>query len=484
MAVVVTAAFVTTLYWFFVTAGRGVAVPQQTLFYSLQADAFLNGQLHLPVEPSAELLANPKPLEAHAPPGLYDASLYKGRFYIYWGPVPALLLAAFKLATRIKSHVGDELLVVAFTVARLFAGAGLLLAMRKHLFPRLSPLLVAPALAVFGLGTPYLFTLGRPAVYEAAIEGGQLFMLLGLGAAFASVLADSRRRELALLSVAGLLWIAAAGCRITLAPTALALVAWSALVPTRSRRSGVLARLVAAGAPIALGTGLLLLYNFARFRSWSEFGLTYQLNPLRLSYSLSWWPLNLHAYFLRPVLVSCEFPFINAPTGAVALLPFGATPASGYLPLEPVVGAIVAAPVTLFGVFAAGSAIKTLSRTGWLQRALGADLLRVWVIGALSILVFVPLVPLLGLWTASMRYLADFASGLSLLAIVGFWTLASRLQAHGAWRRAAHATFALAAAYTLVFGVLLGFQGGYYGSFERLNPSLHKALRERLSCRP
>ncbi|HEY6558427.1 MAG TPA: hypothetical protein VI072_14195 [Polyangiaceae bacterium] len=484
-AVALTVAFVITLYWFFITVGHGEKIPRQTWFYSLQAEAFLDGQLHLLLTPSQEFLARARPLNAtNTPPWLYDASFYKGRFYMYWGPVPALLLAVYKLVTQHTANMGDGRLVLVFTIARLVIGAALLLMIQKHLFPRMrSALLLTASLALFGLSTPYLFTLGRPAVYEAAIESGQAFLLLGLLAAFASAGAETRRRELSLLFLAGSSWIAAAGCRISLAPAAIVLVAWTALIPLRGRAGRWPSRLLAVGSPVALGLGLLAVYNFARFDSWKEFGLTYQLNPVRLKYSLSFWPANLHAYFVRRVVVSCQFPFIDAPSGAVALLPSIAHLKSGYVPLEPVVGLLTAAPVIVFGSVTIASGLRTLQRTRWLRRALPPDALRVWIVGALLLSVLMPLLPLLGLYTSSMRYLADFASGALLLAICGFWKLSSSPRVQGAWLRASYAVGVLLAAYTVVFSVLLGFQGGYYRSFKKLNPALHDKLSAALSCK-
>jgi len=485
-AVVLTLAAVVAIYWFFITLGRGTDIPRQTQFYNLLAEAFLHGQLHLLQAPDPELLKKANPFDGvHTQLWLYDASLYQGRYYTYWGPVPALLLAFVKLFIGRTTYVGDELVVLAFVVGRVSIGALLLLGVRKHLFPRLAPLWVVPALAVFGLASPYLFTLGRPAIYEAAIEGGQFFLLLGVWAAFSGVTTSSSRRARWLLSLAGLAWGAALACRISLLLAVAALVAWTAFCPF-GLRAGVRAlalRFATVAGPVALVGFLLALYNFARFGAWSEFGLRYQLNPLRLDYSLACWAPNLHSYFVRRVLVGCQFPFIDAPSGAVSLMPASMNLAKlRYLPLEPVVGLFVAAPVTLFGLIAIGSALKELVRTRALQREHGAPReIALWLTGSALILAIFPVLPALGFFSSTMRYLADFASGWLLLGTLGFWTLLARLREQRVLARVSSVVAGALAAYTLVFGVLLGFQGGYYRAFKRVNPGLYDKLSASLS---
>ena len=59
-------------------------------------NGFLQGHVYLAVKPAPELLAlaNPRDPVANAPYRLQDASLYKGRYYAYFGPIPALTLFA------------------------------------------------------------------------------------------------------------------------------------------------------------------------------------------------------------------------------------------------------------------------------------------------------------------------------------------------------------------------------------------------------
>ena len=67
---------------------------QTSEYYALLTDAFLAGQTSLLVQPAAELLALPNPYDpiANGRFRLHDATLYHGKYYLYFGPTPAIVL--------------------------------------------------------------------------------------------------------------------------------------------------------------------------------------------------------------------------------------------------------------------------------------------------------------------------------------------------------------------------------------------------------
>src|SRR3954462_4921127 len=165
------------VYVFFVSAGRFTHWPTYLTFLDDQADGFRAGHLHFAIEPPAALLAKPNPFDPSLKPLWYwDASLHGGHYYLYWGPVPALFLAAWKTLFRVHGRVGDQ--DVVFVLASLQALAGVLLIDRvqRRLFPTLPGLLVALGVAVFAFANPTLSNLSRAGVYEAAIVGGHAFL--------------------------------------------------------------------------------------------------------------------------------------------------------------------------------------------------------------------------------------------------------------------------------------------------------------------
>lgn len=65
----------------------------QVNFYSELAKSFINGQLSFTTSPDAELLAHPNPYSAEAfKLTMQDGSLYKGKYYVYYGVPPVALL--------------------------------------------------------------------------------------------------------------------------------------------------------------------------------------------------------------------------------------------------------------------------------------------------------------------------------------------------------------------------------------------------------
>jgi hypothetical protein len=88
--------------------------------------------------------------------------------------------------------------------------------------------------------------------------------------------------------------------------------------------------------------------------------------------------------------------------------------------------------------------------------------------------------PSIGVFGATMRYLADIGAGLVLYAIWGAWSLHQHLR-HRKWtRRAFDGGMTVLATGTIVLGLLIGYQG-YIGHFQTYNPKLHERLSKSLS---
>ena len=182
-------------------------------YFDLQANAYLSGQLALLETPPQALLemSNPYDWQKRELIGgyLWDSSLYNGKYYLYWGPVPALLAAAVKLIG--PWEVDDQYLLLFFVTGLAIALAGLLFRLRQIFFPRAPAWTLMMFTLLGGLNLPLLWLVNRPNVYETAIAGGQFFLLLGLLAAVRGMTSEESGGWLAL---AGLAWGAAIGCRV------------------------------------------------------------------------------------------------------------------------------------------------------------------------------------------------------------------------------------------------------------------------------
>ena len=69
-------------------------VHDQSGYYNYLGRAFAHGQLELPIKPSPKLLAVPNPWDPAVDDSykMHDMALFKGRYYLYHGPGPAVIL--------------------------------------------------------------------------------------------------------------------------------------------------------------------------------------------------------------------------------------------------------------------------------------------------------------------------------------------------------------------------------------------------------
>lgn len=464
-------ALVGCVYLFIVSAGTFIRWPTYSNYYDLQAEGFRAGHLYLPIEPSPQLLAKADPFDpANASLWVWDASLHGGRYYLYWGPLPALIQAGIKSLLGIRKLVGDQYLLFGFCLLYLGAGAWLIDRLARTLFEGIPRSLVVLAILVFAFANPIPHSLASPSIYQTAILSAQALLLAGLCSAFAAFERRTSGREPGrVLLVAGVLWALALACRISVAPAVALLVGVTALLAPKGARLASLARL---SAPGAIAVFCLLLYNQLRFGEWLEFGAGLQLSTMRFETSASYVPLNLFSYMCRPLDLRPAFPY------AFQVRDIGERGFPGWLPLqpgystaEPVVGFLLALPWSwlaslgvLAGVFHA--------RRGGARGRIGS-----WCAASFLVLAAVAGLPELPLFIATMRYLGDVTAGIVLLGILGGFWWCSR---PSPWRRAV--LFAIGAA-TIVLGLLLGYQG-YEGHFKIHNPDLHERIERYLSFGP
>jgi hypothetical protein len=474
LLVLATAALIVEVaYIFFVSAGTFRHWHFYIAYLNDLADGFRQGHLHLSVEPARELLAKPNPADG-TNFWYWDASLYHGHFYFYWGPVPALLLAAVKTAFRMSTAVGDERVVFALATLQLCAGVLFIERAGRRLFARTPLILEVTAIFVLGLCNPALYNLARAAVYEAAIVGGHAFILLGLVFAFDAVC--DRQLGRGRLVAAGASWAAAVGCRISLGPA----VALLALVTILGAAAGRPRRLVCAiraaiwlGLPLALGLFALLGYNRLRFDAWFEFGRQYQLSWIQTTPGRAFIRPNLRAYLLRPPLFSCRFPFVYAPLdfGARAFPPGYELP-PGYFVYEQVFGVLRGLPWCALALPALAATARSIRR----QRTLGPAS---WAVLATGIAATVSIIPGMTLPSATNRYLGDVAGALALLGALGAFSAVAA--ARRPWvRKLVIGLTLLLALPSIGVGLALGIKGQYV-HFQANNPPLYDKLVRHLS---
>ena len=414
-------------------------------YYNLLVQGFQAGQLSLMAEvpPGLAQLADPYDPTANAPYlsasyRVFDLSYYKGRFYLYFGVTPALIL--FWPVVAVTGHYLFQRQAVAiFCAVGFLAGVGLLCALRRRYFAEARVgVLAACALALgFASGVPVL--LSRADVYEVPISCGYMLTMLALVAIWCALHEPERRcRWLAAASVAyGL----AVGARPTLVLGAVILLLPVAQASRERRPVGAL--LMAAIVPILLiGLGLML-YNALRFGSPFEFGLCYQLAERPRDswqrFSLRYLWFNFRVYFLESVGWSRHFPFVEnmvsppAPAGHGGVeQPFG------ILRNIPLVWMSLAVPLA------------------WRNRSAVAGTPLRWFLTAVLLLFGIGALTLGLYYIICSRFEVDFLPPLVLLSVVGILGLERALSGQPLWQRAARWAWGWLLVFSVVFTLLVG----------------------------
>jgi hypothetical protein len=320
-------------------------------FYNLMADAFLQGESSLPVIPRPELmnLENPYDPGANWNFRLHDASLYQGRYYLYFGPVPALVLfIPFRLLGI--GSISQLFACALFSFGAYLCAAVTLLVLVRRLIPNLSHGMLAIALFVLGMCNVMPFVLRRPIVYEVALTSGAFFIMLGILCFVQGWRKNPSTVSLVALSISwGLAW----GCRpIHLFGGFVLFGIWVALmVSNKPRRlKDALIPGLALSVPFVFCLAAYAVYNWARFGSLGEFGFSYQLSNIYYPKETFWRLGNLltglYLDTLSPFNWNKEFPFVSLGFN----LPWAPPP--GYPNVETQAGFLVTAPIT-GGVFLA-----------------------------------------------------------------------------------------------------------------------------------
>ncbi len=280
-------------------------------YYNLLVRSFRAGQLNLIIYvPGFAQLANPYDPAAHAPYRVLDMSYYKGKFYLYFGVTPALVLF-WPYVVLTGHYLPQKAAAICFCSIGFLAGVGLLCALWRRYFAEVNVAMVSAGALAMGLVTCVPFLLARCDVYEVAISCGYAFTMLALLCIWKAI--HDLSRQTRWLAGASLMYGLAVGARPSLLFGAIVL-----LVPViqawREQRK-VWVPLLAALGPIALvGLGLMF-YNVLRFDNPFEFGFRYQLAGDRqltqqpFSFRYLWF--NFRAYFLETARWSTRFPFVR-----------------------------------------------------------------------------------------------------------------------------------------------------------------------------
>jgi hypothetical protein len=440
------------IYIWVISIGTWTKWPATTYYYDLLANAFRQGHLHLEIKPDPALLALKDPYNPdnrEGIPVLWDLALYKGEYYLYWGPVPALLLAAIK--PFYATPVPDNVLTLIFIVGLLFFQILLILEIWKSYFQEAPGWTVLLCISFTGLINPILYMLVEPRIYEAAVAAAQFFFIGGLYWLFAAF----KKPSLTNLALAGIFFTLTVGSRTTLLIPIAFLVCVALVWVIKSYPAKAIIFMTALTLPLALGGASYAWYNYQRFDSITEFGLGYQLTQTDIhetldeTFSLAYIPPNLFKLFVNPFEYNKNFPFIKAtPWGGPKWLFKNYNPEIYDYFAEDITGILVGSPFLILACLATTCKQKNIH---WITASLS---------GA-SLLIFFTLVLFFYL---TMRDLLDLLPALSLLACIGFWQGFHLLRS----RRIAKYLYAITGSGLWAYSIAVSFIISYSNNLHRI----------------
>jgi hypothetical protein len=481
----------------YLTSGRMVVWTPYSAYFNRQANAFLAGQLSLLEKPPAALLALADPYQFQNRTGvgdyIWDSSLYKGKYYLYWGPVPALMAASVKLFH--PAWVIEDQYLIFFSIAGLaIVLAALLYWLQKNYFPHIPDWAVMGLTLLSVLNTPVFWLINRPAVYETSIAVGQFFLILGLYTGIRGMHCEKYR--VLLMAFTGLFWAAAIGSRVDLGfgiAWMIFLICLFLLIKSGKWRASKGA-LIALILPLILWGACLAWYNYARFGNILETGHRYQLtggalpadyrNIVSASYILP----NLYNLLARPMEVHWgEFPFFFTPYIRNDMWPklllYPRNP--NYFYNEPITGIFVSIPTIWFLLFplifiplrflwnwlkerpATSLSIRDRPLSNWLSwMGIGAVILN---LGILSIFIF-----------STMRYEADLTPLLTILIALSLGWESIIFHSRPRFWRMLLFVVGISMLFSIIIGLLTNFQNGDW-IFKNNNPHLYQVIAHLLT---
>lgn len=441
--------------------------------YNHLTDALLHGKLYLPVKPDPKLkeLNNPYNPGENFPYRWHDSSYYKDKYYIYFGPTPAVTLyMPFKAITG--GTMTDTLACVIFTFGGFIFSVLILLLIVNNYFPRVEKWKLLLSVFVLGFAnvSPHLVR-EYGGLYHVAVDagffyltGGTYFILRGL---------DKKKGRFYFLVLASLFLGLSVGARPqNLISSGLLLIySLSQFSKLNFIPQKYLKHLCIFLLPFAFCCLMLGLYNYFRFENPFEFGLKYQLGVLnyydfKLFNSECFIP-NLYFILFQPPQIDARFPYIH-----LWFPPFPSflTYPNNYY-LELIVGILPTIPF-IFLLFTKPILMFFSKKTEYKNIVLENSLFPLREVKILLVPALINFLTLVTYSAVTLRFYGDFISFYIIIAII-MWFYFSENIVHEKYKKYFNKITLVLALYSAIFWFLIGadiIRGRYektYVSIER-----------------
>lgn len=438
--------------------------------YQELAEAICQGHFYLDTEPSDGLLNSANPydtiyLQANGIEYLMDYAYYNGKYYVYFGIVPELLLyLPCYLITG--NHMPNYLSVFIFYCGFILAVFALYKEACRRWFPHTPFILYLIAGILTVCSGNYLFIISRPDLYDIPIIAATMFTAAGLWLWIKGKYAESAKMKRINFFCGSLCMALVAGCRPQMLLFSILAIPlfWNEVIKKRdlfSKKS--LWDTVCICLPYILSAVGVMYYNGIRFSSPFDFGATYSLTSndmTKRGFNLHHTMLGLWHYFARPPVVESDFPFLQG-------VQITSGSYMGKLTSEYTYGGLLVSNAFLWVLLSIRSTKEVLKNKS----------IYVFTLLNIAISVILCIVDVTGAGILQ-RYMMDMIWGIWLAAVLLWFAWAEKARNNGTLKTVMlcmTAVCVLQAVYG--FGVVLG-TGDMSVNIQAANPELYYYLKE------
>ena len=288
--------------------------------YELLADSFIKGRLDIEYDKvyyeSLSKLENPYDFELRNEKNViykWDHAYYKGKYYVYFGVVPVIIIFLpyrFIAGKSLNTYHATQIYVAIFIIGIFY----LFYYLKKKTKSKISDFEYILASIGVSLATVWYAT-DYPALYTTAITAGLMFSILSIIMYMKCIL--DKRKSIKYLLLGALFGALIFGCRPTIGFVNILFFPALLSVIKKEKRSEKFLITLLSLLPYLLIAVLLMLYNYVRFDSLFEFGQSYQLTDsdqshlLDITLNLKHMLNSLKNFFFYNEPFGDKFPFIK-----------------------------------------------------------------------------------------------------------------------------------------------------------------------------
>ncbi len=438
--------------------------------YEMYAEALLQGHTYLNIRPPRYLTRMRNPYDRtlrndlvsqYDEKVLWDAAYYNGRYYVYFGIVPALVsFVPYRLITGAALPTWRAVLFMA-SLLWIFSFYMIYILIRKY-FRKTSLGVYLLLAGTFVPAAGVIYLAAFPVVYSVPFIYGLVFTMAGLSLWMRGFDRKGRAHRIR-MAVGSFLIALTLGCRPTMILTfVLAFpIFWEEIKGKRffwPKKDSLLntAAVILPFIPVGL---LQMQLNKARFGSFFDFGADYNLTVTDLTKKTVSIAKNIPAIFqelVQPLHIQSQFPFI---TGIEV-----ATDYQGYMFIDKMVG----------GFFALNSLALFCFWIFRLRKKMASK--KTFGLAACSFAVAVLLIELdIQVGGISQRYMIDYGWLLMLTAVLAILTILDNADFHGYY--AYLKVLIVLAALCICVNYLSVFSDGQAISVRSYNPALFYRIK-------